>query len=229
MPHIFYTYIACRYTSVIQASYHAIRNTISFDRAEKDARHPGNTHKRRGDTPSHITFLHFKEDGNVPYADYSAIVSSVYPFYGVLSLTSLVALETMLCGLDVRPSSGIDSMSQVIPLVLASTAISRVCHILKKLFKDGSDGDTRFQWPFHLRQTHSAHRWIEVACKVQPKNSLCLGSLPKNSRDIEDIYEVFFEVPRELEKSKRKENVVLVDSWSDLPLLKFRWPLGTSG
>lgn len=159
----------------------------------------------------HITFPHFNEDGNVPYADYPATVSFMYAFDGVLSLTSLVASETMLRDLDVRPSSGVDSVGQVIPLVVASATVSRACYLLKKLFKDGSDEDTGFQWPFCQRQTYFAHRWIKVPSKAQPMDSLRLGSLLKKSRDIEDKYGVFFEVPRELEKSKRKENVVLAD------------------
>jgi hypothetical protein len=84
---VFWTYLACRYVGVLQMAFHALWNTRSFDRAEKDARDTGDKIKKLGGPLFNITYPNFTYHGNAGYGEYPATITFMYAFYGLFALT----------------------------------------------------------------------------------------------------------------------------------------------
>jgi hypothetical protein len=106
-PTVFWTYLACRFIGNLQISFHALWNTTSFDRAEKDTRNTANKLRKLGGPLFGITYPHFSERGTARYGEYPATVTFMYAFYGLFALTSLVNAETTIRDLGIVPSSAI--------------------------------------------------------------------------------------------------------------------------
>jgi hypothetical protein len=108
-PTVFWTYLSCRFIGNLRASFHALWNTASFDRTEKDTRDTANKLKKLGGPLFDITYPHHSERGSARYGEYPATVSFMYALYGLFALTSLVNAETIIRDLGIVPSSAIDS------------------------------------------------------------------------------------------------------------------------
>lgn len=95
-----------------------------FDHAEKDSRDAGDNFEKLGGALEGITYPQYNDHGNARYPQYSAAVTFMYVFHGILALKSLVTVEGAFRDLDLQSSSGVESPGQVIAVVIASlTAI----------------------------------------------------------------------------------------------------------
>jgi hypothetical protein len=210
-PAVFWTYIACRFVCVIQMSLHAIWNTVSFDRAEKDTRDTGDVRKKLGGTLLNITYPHFTKRGSARYGEYPATVTFTYAFYGVLALTSLVTAETTIRDHQLHPSSGIDSTGQVFALVIAAVTILRAGWLFVFMFWHDDSGMPDLTNPFKLQQSRfsSAPVYIHTSDYTRSRGTIPLGSLLMDPFDLDSKYNSHIPV------SPKDQKKIPTLNWSD--------------
>jgi hypothetical protein len=197
-PTVFWTYLACRFISNFQASFHALYNTTSFDRAEKDTRDTADKLRKLGGPLFGITYPHFSERGTARYGEYPATVSFMYGLYGLFALTSLVNAETTLRDLDIEPSSAIDSTGQVIALVIALATFLRVSWLFFFLFRHEDAKQRGFYWPFKLRLSRLSDDPTSTNTPAADRplsNSLPLGTMLRDPSDLSSKYNSHVPVP----------------------------------
>lgn len=129
------------------------------------------------------------EYGNIPYNGFPSTITLMYGFYGLLAVTSLSAAELTITNYKIPPTSQIDSVGQIIGLVIAGATVARSTWLLLKLFHDQSTEG--FMWPFSLgpatRLGAARKEWLIVSninqapsCTDLPLGSLLLDPFPRN-------------------------------------------------
>lgn len=184
-PSVFWIYIACRFVADCQVSFHALWNTSSFDRAEKDGRDAVDNLQKLGGTLRNITYPHFSKHGIARYGEFPATVTFMYAFYGLLALTSLVDADITIRDLDLPPSSGIDSTGQVIALVVAVVTGLRALWLFGFLFTHDDSKRHGIIWPFKARLYNFSYSRVYISPPSYDHlpASLPLGSLIKDLSD----------------------------------------------
>jgi len=160
---VFWIYYACRCVGFVQSAFHATYNTSRFHHAEPKCSGPGLSEEQKlGRYLEDITYPYLVDTRPVRYAGYPATVSLMYGLYGVLAITSLAAAELTIRDLSLQPTSAIDSIGQIIALVIAIATIIRVVWLFWKLFTDERKEGKRFwgfiwpgyTWPFDFHNSN---------------------------------------------------------------------------
>ncbi|KAF1961617.1 hypothetical protein CC80DRAFT_531482 [Byssothecium circinans] len=186
---VFWTYFTCRCVGFCQTTFHSLYNTQSFHLAELER--PGdnaNKEQNRGGTLDGITYPYISRHGHGParYGEYPATVSLMYTLYGLLALTSLTAVESAIRGLNLRPTSAVGSIGQIIALVIAGATIARAAWLFGNLFVRESDSKfLGFIQPFKLGQSNfrSYGTYVPVPKFEYTPDFLPLGSILKSPMD----------------------------------------------
>jgi hypothetical protein len=179
-PSIFWVYLTCRSLTAAQSSFHSLWNTKSFDKAGKDSRDTSDRWKKlRGPMPK-ITQPHFTRLGEALYAHYSATTTLFSAFSSIMAITSLCAAETTIHDHSLRPTSGVDSIGQIIALVIASQTVLRALWVLQY------GGLEKVK---HYRTLQSKFRgndscWLAAKADLQAPGSLPLGSILRDPYDL---------------------------------------------
>jgi hypothetical protein len=156
----------------VQSAFHAAYNTFPFHRAEPKCSGPGFTRNQElGDYLEGITYPYFIGGRPTRYGNYPATVSLMFGVYGVLAITSMAAAELSIRGLGLKPTSAIDSVGQIIALVIAGATIVRAAWLAWKLFWDENKEGTEFcgfmwpgyTWPFKFGNSNLGHNFGRVS------------------------------------------------------------------
>ncbi len=162
---VFWTYYACRFVGVVQSAFHALYNMGSFHRAEPKGSGPGRRQELGKDLED-ITYPYFISGRPARYGNYPATVSLMYGAYAVLAITSLAAAELSIRGLDLKPTSAIDSIGQIMALVIAGATIIRAAWLAWKLFSDERKEGAQFcglMWPFEFRNSNFGYNYGRIS------------------------------------------------------------------
>ncbi|KAK0741427.1 hypothetical protein B0T18DRAFT_420132 [Schizothecium vesticola] len=84
----------------------------------------------------------------IHFAGYPSTVTVMYCSYGVFALASMVAAELSMRDNDLRPSSGIFSVGQIIGIVVAGATSVRAAWLFLRMFFDTGKNGFKFLWPF---------------------------------------------------------------------------------
>ncbi|KAH7136292.1 hypothetical protein EDB81DRAFT_902067, partial [Dactylonectria macrodidyma] len=181
---VFWMYFACRIMCVAQASTHAIRDTATFDRAQKASRDT-HRHRRIRGVLKKITFPYFTNYGTAHYNEYPATVTLMFTFYGALALTSLVNAEIAIQNLHIKPSSTVDSTGQVIAIIIAVASVGRALWLLCSILKS-QEARLSFMWPWNLHELRSSSRpiWIKPPGWSHRGDFLDIGTLLMDPLDL---------------------------------------------
>ncbi|KAK4444598.1 hypothetical protein QBC34DRAFT_308596 [Podospora aff. communis PSN243] len=163
---VFWIYYTMRCVSFAQAAFHAVFNTQTFHEAEPKCGDEGTEEQKMGGALVGITYPYIKssgggltadsKDGQVArFGEYPATITFMYGIYGVYAIASLGAIEGSMRDLGLRPTSGVDSIGQIIALVIAGATTLRAGWLFGKLFTDEwrSSRELGFVWPFHVPQS----------------------------------------------------------------------------
>ncbi|KAK7699602.1 hypothetical protein SLS64_011556 [Diaporthe eres] len=104
----------------------------------------------RGIRLRRVTHLYRRRNGQVVYfREYPATVTLMYTVYGAFSLTSLATAQTTVANFNLKPPSPIDSVGQVVSLIIAVSTLGRAAWLFFMLFRGESrSGKWNFVWPF---------------------------------------------------------------------------------
>ncbi|KAH6641865.1 hypothetical protein F5144DRAFT_149880 [Chaetomium tenue] len=197
---VFWVYYASRCVGFCQAAFHAIYNTETFHEAEPKGRGDSDDEQEKGGLLVGITYPYIADGQSgrggsggydlARYGEYPATVSFMYGWYGVYALTSLAAAEVAMRDLNLQPTSAIDSVGQIIALVIAGATTLRAVWLFGKLFADqwNSQKSFGFMWPFHLPLSAFRGRptYLLVPNFDLAPDSVKLGSILKRPEDVDD-------------------------------------------
>lgn len=132
-----------------------------------------------------VTHLYRRQNGQVVcFREYPATVTLMYAVYGAFSLTSMATVQTTVANFNLKPPSPIDSVGQIISLIVAVATVGRAAWLFFMLFRDESrKGKWNFVWPFKWRVNNDPLRAWAVGdyffCSPpsQDSNLLSLGAL----------------------------------------------------
>lgn len=150
---LFWVYCSFRCLLFVQTSFHSLYNTQKFHEAEPKCGDEGTRIQQKGGVLVRITYLNDSIDGlPASYSEYPATTSFMYALHGVLALTSMSAAEMAIQASDLRPSSAINSVGQIIALVVAGATALRAGWLFLMLFiRDWTSGEVSgIMWPFRL-------------------------------------------------------------------------------
>ncbi|KAM0427835.1 hypothetical protein ACHAPT_007292 [Fusarium lateritium] len=150
---LFWVYCSLRCLIFAQTSFHSFYNAEKFHQAEPKCGDEGTDIQQRGGVLVHITYPNDNVEGlPAAYSEYPASTSFLYALHGVLALTSMNAAEMAIQDSDLQPSSAINSVGQVIALVVASATAFRAAWLFLMLFiRDWTSGKVSgIMWPFRL-------------------------------------------------------------------------------
>ena len=147
---IFWVYLAWRVVGFVQTAFHAGWNTSAFDQAEKDIRNAPVDLRHLAGRLGKITYVHHDAMGFLLYGDYTSTISLIGTLYGLLALTSLSNAKAIMLQLNIKPSSAIDSIGQVIALVIAAATVIRAIWLFIFLFVHENSAYHGLVWPFRL-------------------------------------------------------------------------------
>lgn len=191
---VFWIYYSCRCVGIFQNCFHSLYNTSKFDKAEKSER-PLSDSWREGPDVEHIggrdirlrrvTHLYRRQNGQVVcFREYPATVTLMYTVYGAFSLISMGTAQTSVASLNLKPPSPIDSVGQIISLVVAAATIGRAAWLFFMLFRhEAQRGKWNFVWPFRWQVNPDHLRGLTVKDYVfcsppnEDPNILSLGAL----------------------------------------------------
>ncbi|KAK4034655.1 hypothetical protein C8A01DRAFT_48993 [Parachaetomium inaequale] len=186
---IFWIYYACRCAGFSQTAFHSIYNTRAFHLAEPKG-NSSTQDEEDGGFLDNITYPHFSAQGPARYGTYPATVSLMYALYGLLAFTSLLAAEMAIRDLGLHPSSAVDSVGQIIALVIAGATALRAAWLFGNLFVHEIKGKKRpnFQNPFKLQllsKYNSYAAWIRLPNFTTTPDMLPLGTILRDPTDID--------------------------------------------
>ncbi|KXH30657.1 hypothetical protein CSIM01_13729 [Colletotrichum simmondsii] len=165
----FWLYYSFRLVVYIQSSFHALKNTQIFHKAEKSDDLPleGITHPSLGKRDGHGQRWSGKirrwlgaHSDDMRFKPYPTTISLMYIVYGVLMVASMAAAEITIGGpnkIFEQKDGQTVSTGQVTAVVVAAVTIARGLWLFFMLFiKDGKiksikEGLGSFEWPLHLR------------------------------------------------------------------------------
>lgn len=129
---------------------------IEEDRRRSTAQH---TRLRRS------THVYRRLNGQTVFFDeYPATVTLMYAIYGIFSLASMGTVQTTVTQFNLDPPSAIDSVGQVIALVVAAATLGRAAWLFFMLFRDEKrSGKWHFVWPFKLTVVNDLIPWATYA------------------------------------------------------------------
>lgn len=196
---VFWVYYASRCVGFCQAAFHAIYNTETFHQAEPKGRGDGDDEQEKGGLLVGITYPYIADGQSGPggpgrydvarYGEYPATVSFMYGWYGMYALTSLAAAEVAMRDLNLQPTSAIDSVGQIIALVIAGATTLRAVWLFGKLFTDewNSQKSFGFMWPFHMPlSVFRGHpTYFLVPSHDRTPDSVKLGSILERPQDLD--------------------------------------------
>lgn len=147
----------------------------------------------RGNRLRRVTHLYRRRNGQVVYfREYPATVTLMYTVYGAFSLGSMGIAQTTVANFNLKSPSPIDSVGQVISLIVAAATIGRAAWLFFMLFRgETQNNEWNFVWPFMWHDTHDPLRrhmsaWRHfVFCSPLSRDldPLPLGSLLKEPFD----------------------------------------------
>ena len=181
----FWIYFACRCVGFCQSSFHSLVNTWSFDRAEREYPNDPDYIPGLGRIVECVTYPHFSDYGPDRYGNYPATVCLMYGLPGVFGLTSLVAAEKTMRALELKPSAAIDTVGQVIPLVIAGATVARAIWLFLTLLRAEHTKSRGFMWPFYQKLPIP----LDIRRSIQPDaprpsdSSLPLGTILTDHQD----------------------------------------------
>jgi len=179
---IFWIYFICGCIDFCQSSFHSLYNTRSFHLAEPKKDGLTSDDRQNGKAFVSITYPYGTSSQATLFGEYPAAVTFMYTLYGLYALTSLTAAETTMRELDLSPTSAIDSVGQIIALVIASATILRAVWLFGSLFVHEKENKALgFIWPFELQRFsfryRSAATYLLVPSFDYPPSFLPLGSI----------------------------------------------------
>ncbi|KAM5344946.1 hypothetical protein ACJ41O_010808 [Fusarium nematophilum] len=180
---LFWTYYGLRCAIFCQTSFHSLYNTKRFHEAEPKCGDEGTENQKKGGILLGITFPSNGSDGLTAfYGDYPAMASCMYALYGLLALTSMGAAEMTIRDLDLKPSSAINSIGQIVALVVAGATAIRAAWLLLLLFiRESRSGDAPgWMWPFQVYRFSSSPSYILLEGFRLAPDSIKLGSIIKD-------------------------------------------------
>lgn len=128
-------------------------DTIQNQRQRNRTRKAERKRERRGIRLRRVTHLYRRENGQVVcFGEYPATVTLMYTVYGAFSLTSMGTAQTTVTDFRLKPPSPIDSVGQIISLIVAAATLGRAAWLFLMLFRrdrhEIRKGKSRFVWPF---------------------------------------------------------------------------------
>jgi hypothetical protein len=183
---ILWTYYACHLVASFQSNFHAIWNARFFDRAERGEKDPHSFLEDR--LLDGITYIHMSDYGEAMFNEYPATVTLMYGFYGLFALTSMITAEDTMSHYELRPSSQINSVGQIIALVVAAASVARATWLLWRLFR-GEKGRAFTWWPFSFRPAMVSAAVPHISLqtnKILLPSQLRIGDLVSDPRSPEN-------------------------------------------
>lgn len=117
----------------------------------------------RGSRLRRVTHLYSQNEQPACFSEYPATVTLMYAVYGAFSLTSLAIAQTTVINFNMKPPSPIDSVGQIISLIVAAATLGRAAWLFFMLFRDETRrGEWNFVWPFKWRVNHERLRYLAV-------------------------------------------------------------------
>lgn len=180
-------YITCRYCCVLQTTLHGLWNMKAFDEAEKDGRNTDDEQRKLGGTLIKTTHPRSTGHGSARFGEYPATVTFMYAFYGLLSITSLATAEITLHDLNLSPTSGVNSIGQVIALVIAAATVLRALFLFGCLFSNEKAEAYGLVWPFKIGHVPSIKQplFIIPTRSDHPASELPIGAVLRSPFDLD--------------------------------------------
>jgi len=114
----FYVYYSLRWIMVLRSSCEALHKTGRYHRAEKGVRTKVPLSKKEADKLSRKA-----------YKKSPATISFSHMLYALYAITSMVAAETMIQDFELRASSSVYSVGQIIAIIIAGSTVFRALWI----------------------------------------------------------------------------------------------------
>ena len=220
---IFWTYFAWRCVAFVQASFHGLFNMWSFDQADKDRRHAPEKFWPLAGRLGRITCPQYDDLGTAHLSEYPATVSLMGVIYGIIALTSLATVLTTKSDLDIDASSPVDSVGQVIALVVAIATLLRAVWLFIFLFVHEDPTGRGFRSPFQIPRFTNQHPWLKQEDNQFAACSLPLGTLLIDHQNLGSGLVGSSTLPGEddcyMELADTHTNVVLSDKSIDWPVM----------
>ncbi|KAI8670645.1 hypothetical protein NCS57_00536900 [Fusarium keratoplasticum] len=186
---LFWVYCSLRCLIFAQTSFHSLYNTQEFHEAEPKCGDEGTEIQQKGGVLVSITYPNDSIDGlPASYSEYPATTSSIYALHGVLALTSMSAAEMAIQHSNLQPSSAINSVGQIIALVVAAATALRAGWLFLMLFiRDWTSGKVSgIMWPFRLYNFTQASGWqgyTLLPTSGHDPSTIKLGSIINDPKD----------------------------------------------
>ncbi|KAI8720183.1 hypothetical protein NCS52_00463100 [Fusarium sp. LHS14.1] len=186
---LFWVYCSLRCLMLAQSSFHSLYNTQEFHEAEPKCGEEGTEIQQKGGVLVSITYPNDSIDGlPASYSEYPATTSYMYALHGVLALTSLSAAQIAIRDSNLQPSSAINSVGQIIALVVAAATALRAAWLFLMLFiRDWTSGKVSgIMWPFRLYNLTQASGWqgyTLLPTSHHDPNMIKLGSIINDPKD----------------------------------------------
>ncbi|KAI0387715.1 hypothetical protein F5Y04DRAFT_240822 [Hypomontagnella monticulosa] len=160
---VFWVYYGFRCLIFCQSCFHSLYNTRKFHEAEKDERDASNESRATLDGITYPDPVFPPEsDAIVTYADYPATATLMYTVHGIFGLTSMATAEVTIRRFSLGPSSQVNSVGQVIAIVVASATVSRAAWLFLMMF---------------YRQSGQWKNWLKNRGQAQAKAQIGLAPL----------------------------------------------------
>ena len=152
---LFWIYYTLRWIMWIQSFFHSMYNAGRFHRSEKEGRIPilnSDGTKPETDEDKALALALELEDpdrqvtkatiqAGLLYRQYSATISVTYTTHALYSLTSMVVGEVTIAKYNLHPSSNVNSIGQIIAIVVSLATLIRVIWSFQSLYND-ADGSS---------------------------------------------------------------------------------------
>ncbi|KAJ3536021.1 hypothetical protein NM208_g6896 [Fusarium decemcellulare] len=167
---LFWILYALRCVTFLQACFHSMYNAPRFHLAEPKCGDEGDEYQKRGGLLLGITYPYSSDNGPAAfYSEYPATVAFIYALYGIFSLTSMGAAEIAMHDLDLKLSSGISSVGQIIAIVIAIVTFFRAVYLFGRMFRDAWDSTgAGFVSPFHWYKFPASGRRTYTLAPMPP-------------------------------------------------------------
>lgn len=159
-----------------------------------------------------VTHQYRRRNGQVVcFREYPATVTLMYTMYGALSLTSMSTVQTTVVTFNLKSASPIDSVGQIISLIVAAATLGRAAWLLFMLFCDEARSGN-FVWPLKWDVNDDLLLMLTVKDHVfcsppvhDPDilSSISLGALLTEPFDPTSKVGAAPDVPEEVERSNR--------------------------
>jgi len=123
---VFWVYYTLRWVTFVQSTFHSLWNAPRFHEAEKSERSGTNVQK--------VEVVKSTLPDPYLYEQYPASISLTYTLHALFALTSMAVSEITIRDFQLRPSSQIYSVGQIIALVVAAATIVRAVWKFVRIF-----------------------------------------------------------------------------------------------